>query len=95
MTAAAAAGADFSTIVILASGNRELQTHVDLVVSRTLRLLALSSVNDVWNVWVDGQRETLELLERGDNAAALERYRRIFRDYRKRVEDLLFLNPPA
>ena len=95
LTAAAAAGADFSTIVILASGNRELQTHVDLVVSRTLRLLALSSVNNVWSVWVDGHRETLELLERGDNAAALERYRRIFRDYRKRVEDLLFLNPPA
>ncbi|MDT7672996.1 MAG: hypothetical protein QOD82_898, partial [Pseudonocardiales bacterium] len=38
VTAAGGAGADFSTIVILASGNRELQTHVDLVVARTLRL---------------------------------------------------------
>lgn len=90
LTAAAAAGADFSAIVILASGNRELQTHVDLVVARTLRLLALSSVSDVWDVWIDGHRETLELLEGGDNAAAVARYRQIFGDYRDRVEVLLF-----
>src|ERR1700754_1589394 len=46
VTAAGGAGADFSTIVILASGNRELQTHVDLVVARTLRLLALTADSD-------------------------------------------------
>lgn len=95
LTAAAAAGADFSTIVILASGNRELQTHVDLVVARTLRLLALSSVSDVWDVWIDGHRETLECLERGDNAAAVARYKKIFRDYRGRVETLLFERAPG
>jgi len=29
---------DFSTTVLRASGNRELQTHLDLVVARTLRV---------------------------------------------------------
>ena len=32
----------------------------------------------------------LELLEQGDRAGALERYRQIYRDYRRRVETLLF-----
>jgi DNA-binding GntR family transcriptional regulator len=41
--AAGAAGADFSTIVIMASGNRELQPMVDLVVARTMRILAGST----------------------------------------------------
>jgi DNA-binding GntR family transcriptional regulator len=90
VTAAAAAGADFSTVVILASGNRELQTHVDLVVARTLRVLALAAENQVWTVWLDGYRETLELLECGDHAGAVERYRRIYIDYRARVETMLF-----
>jgi len=90
VTAAAAAGADFSTVVIMASGNRELQTHVDLVVTRTLRVLALTAESDVWRVWLDGYRQTLELLERDDQAGAAERYRQIYRDYRQRVETLLF-----
>ncbi|MEU0480759.1 GntR family transcriptional regulator [Streptosporangium sp. NPDC006013] len=90
VTAAAAAGADFSTVVILASGNRELQTHVDLVVTRTLRVLALTAESDVWSVWLNGYRQTLELIERGDRAGAVERYRQIYRDYRQRVETLLF-----
>ncbi|MGW0593759.1 GntR family transcriptional regulator [Streptosporangium sp. NPDC002607] len=90
VTAAAAAGADFSTVVILASGNRELQTHVDLVVTRTLRVLALTAESDVWSVWLTGYRQTLELIERGDRAGAVERYRQIYRDYRQRVETLLF-----
>ncbi|MEU8247253.1 GntR family transcriptional regulator [Nonomuraea sp. NPDC048916] len=89
-TVAAAAGADFSTVVILASGNRELQTHVDLVVTRTLRVLALTAESDVWNVWLEGYQQTLELLERGDRSGAVERYRQIYRDYRRRVEALLF-----
>lgn len=87
---AAAAGADFSTIAISASGNRELQTHVDLVVARTLRLLALTADSDVWPIWVDGYREMLDLLDVDDRPGALERYRRIYRDYRTRVEQLLF-----
>lgn len=89
-TAAAAAGADFSTVVILASGNRELQTHVDLVVTRTLRVLALTPKSEVWHVWLDGYRETLDLLERGDRAGAVVRYRQIYRDYRALLENLLF-----
>ncbi|WP_214366514.1 GntR family transcriptional regulator [Pseudonocardia sp. H11422] len=90
VTAAGAAGADFSTIAIMASGNRELQTHVDLVVARTLRLLALTADSDVWQVWIDGYRETLALLEADDRAGAVTRYRQIYRDYRDRVETLLF-----
>lgn len=93
VTAAAAAGADFSTVVIMASGNRELQTHVDLVVARTLRVLALTAESRVWTVWLDGYRESLELLERGDHAGAIERYRQIYRDYRARIENMLFDEP--
>jgi DNA-binding GntR family transcriptional regulator len=95
VTAAAAAGADFSTIVITASGNRELQTHVDLVVARTLRLLALTAASDVWQIWIHGYRETLERLEAGDVPGAVERYAAIYRDYRARVEGLLFDAPQA
>ncbi|MER6978749.1 GntR family transcriptional regulator [Streptomyces carpinensis] len=90
VTAAAAAGADFSTIMIMASGNRELQTHVDLVVARTLRLLALNSDSDLWQIWVDGYREVLTLLERGDRSAVVERYRAIYQEYRARVQSLQF-----
>jgi DNA-binding GntR family transcriptional regulator len=88
--AAAASGADFSTVVILASGNRELQTLVDLVVARTLRILAQTAESDLWTVWIDGYTETLAALERGDNEAAIERYRQIYVDYRARVQTLLF-----
>lgn len=87
---AAAAGADFSTIAISASGNRELQVHVDLVVSRTLRLLALTADSDVWQLWIDGYREMLQRLDADDRSGALERYRQIYRDYRTTVEQLLF-----
>ena len=90
--AATAAGADFSTVVILASGNRELQSMVDLVVSRTVRVLAQSPTNDTWQVWIDGHDAVLEALERGDKAAALARYRQIYTEYRARVETLLLEN---
>lgn len=95
VTAAGAAGADFSTIVILASGNRELQTHVDLVVARTLRLLALTPDSDAWTVWVQGYRAVLARLEADDRAGALARYRQIFVDYRAVVERMLFAADPA
>jgi len=88
--AAAGAGADFSTVVILASGNRELQAMVGLVVTRTLRILAQSAEGDLWDTWIAGHDEILELLETGDNEAALTRYRQIYVDYRARVEQLLF-----
>ncbi len=95
VTSAGASGSDFSTIAILASGNRELQTHVDLVVARTLRLLALTADSDVWELWIRGYRETLELLEKDDRAGAVERYRQIYTEYRARVETLLFDTPDA
>lgn len=88
--AAIAAGADVSTTVILASGNRELQTHVDLVVARTTRLVAATAEDDVWQVWVVGYRETLDLLEVGRHGDALARYRQIYADYRGCVETMLF-----
>lgn len=88
VTTAASAGAAFSTTIVLASGNRELQTHIDLVVARTLRILALTSESGIWTVWREGYRDTLELLEAGDRSAALDRYRRIHTDYRRCVENL-------
>jgi DNA-binding GntR family transcriptional regulator len=90
VVAGAAAGADFSTIVILASGNRELQSMVDLVVARTTRILAQQAESDLWEIWMAGHDGVLEALERGDTAGALQRYRQIYVDYRARVETLLF-----
>jgi len=90
VTMASAAGTDISTIAILASGNRELQTHVDLVVARTLRMLALAADSDIWQIWIDGYREMLDLLDAGDKEGFVERYRQIYRDYRARVETLPF-----
>ena len=90
LTAAGASGADFSTAVILASGNRELQTHVDLVVARALRAQVITSDPGVWDLWLVGYTEVLEDLERGERAAAVERYRKIYRDFRARVEARLF-----
>jgi len=87
---AGAAGADFSTIVIMASGNRELQPMVDLVVARTLRILAMGAESDLWDVWISGHDEVLELLERGDTKGATARYRQIYVDFRARVEHQLF-----
>jgi DNA-binding GntR family transcriptional regulator len=87
---AARAGTDFSSTITEASGNRELQTHIDLVVARTLRVLALTPESSVWTVWLDGYRETLELLESDNRTAALERYRQMYTDYRTRVAELRF-----
>ena len=56
---ATSAGADFSTIMISASGNRELQTHVDLVVTRMRRLLGLTPESDHWRPWIDGYTKVL------------------------------------
>ena len=88
--AASAAGADFSTIVILASGNRELQSMVDLVVARTMRILAMTAESNLWDTWIEGHEEILTLLEAGDRKGALARYRQIYVDYRNRVERELF-----
>jgi DNA-binding GntR family transcriptional regulator len=88
--AAGAAGADFSTTVILASGNRELQSMVDLVVARTMRILAITAESGLWRIWIDGHADIIGLLEAGDSRAALARYRKIYVDYRAAVEQELF-----
>jgi DNA-binding GntR family transcriptional regulator len=87
---AQAAGADFSTIVILAGGNRELQALVDQVVIRSSRMLTLSASSELWAPWVDGYRDVLELLERGDREGAAVRYREIYGQYRAAVEKQLW-----
>ena len=83
---AQASGADFSTIVILAGGNVELQALVDQVVLRSMRMLRLSSDSHLWTPWVEGYRDVLELLEQGNRAAAVARYRQIYPGYRAAVE---------
>jgi DNA-binding GntR family transcriptional regulator len=88
--AAGAAGADFSTTVILASGNRELQSMVDLVVARTMRILAMTAESDLWRIWIDGHADIIKLLEDADHRGALARYRKIYVDYRAAVEQELF-----
>jgi DNA-binding GntR family transcriptional regulator len=88
--AAGASGADFSTIVIMAGGNRELQSLVDLVVARSLRFQALGPDSPIWEPWVTGYRDTLELLEAGERERAVARYRRIYVEYRAAVEESLW-----
>ncbi|MET0417566.1 MAG: GntR family transcriptional regulator [Actinoplanes sp.] len=84
--AAGAAGADFSTTVILASGNRELQSMVDLVVARTMRILAMHAESDLWSNWISGHDAIIGLLEAGDTKGAIARYKQIYVDYRAQVE---------
>jgi DNA-binding GntR family transcriptional regulator len=84
--AATSAGADFSTIMISASGNRELQTHVDLVVTRMRRLLVLTPERGQWGPWIVGYAEVLTLLEQDDPQAAIARYRQIYADVRAGLE---------
>jgi DNA-binding GntR family transcriptional regulator len=88
--AAGAAGADFSTTVILASGNRELQAMVDLVVARTMRILAMTPDSDLWGTWIAGHEAIIERLDSGDRAGAVERYKQIYVEFRAKVEAILF-----
>jgi DNA-binding GntR family transcriptional regulator len=90
VTTAGAAGADFSTIVILAGGNRELQSLVDLVVTRSMRLQAMGPDSPIWAPWISGYRETLELLEAGERDRAVARYQQIYVEYRAAVEEWLW-----
>ena len=84
--AATSAGADFSTTMISASGNRELQTHVDLVVTRMRRLLGLTPESTRWRPWIDGYTDVLALLEQGNAQAAIARYRQIYAEVRAQLE---------
>jgi DNA-binding GntR family transcriptional regulator len=93
VTAASAAGADFSTIVVMAGGNRELQSLIDLVVTRSLRMLALGPDSAVWTPWLRGYRDVVELLEQNARSQAVARYRQIYQEYRAVLEERLW-HPP-
>jgi len=51
-----------------------------------MRMLRLSPGSDLWAPWVDGYRDVLELLERGERSAAIARYRQIYPAYRAAIE---------
>jgi len=72
--------------MISASGNRELQTHVDLVVTRMRRLLGLTAESSLWRPWIDGYTDVLALLEEGSPQDAIARYRQIYADARAGLE---------
>ena len=72
--------------MISASGNRELQTHVDLVVTRMRRLLGLTAESSLWRPWIDGYTDVLALLEEGSPQDAIARYRQIYTDARAGLE---------
>lgn len=86
VTTAAEAGADISTIMITASGNREIQPLVDLVVARTVRLLALTPDSGAWRIWRDAHDEIITHLEQGRPDAAVDRYRAAYGDFRQWIE---------
>lgn len=90
VAAAAASGADFSTIVVMAGGNIELQSMIDVVVTRTVRRLGATPDSEVWAPWVRGYSEVLALLEDGERGAASARYRQIYAEYRATAEHLFW-----
>lgn len=94
MAAANAAGADFSTIIVMAAGNVELQSMLDIVVTRSVRRLALSANSELFTPWVRGYGQVLDLLEAGDRAASSARYRQIYAEYRHVVEKLFWPKAP-
>jgi hypothetical protein len=63
---------------------------VDLVVARTLRILALTPASNLWQSWIIGHEKVLKLLESGDRPGAVSRYRQIYVDFRAEVEAHLF-----
>jgi DNA-binding GntR family transcriptional regulator len=92
---AGSAGADFSTIIVMAGGNRELQSLLDLVVLRSVRMMSVTAHPEVWEPWRRGYAEVLERLEAHDHPAALARYRQIYVDYRHAVEHVLWPDATA
>jgi DNA-binding GntR family transcriptional regulator len=51
-----------------------------------MRILAMTAESDLWSTWIEGHDAIIALLERGDRAGAVARYRQIYLDYRSRVE---------
>ena len=95
VTAASAAGADVSTIVVMAGGNRELQSLIDLVVTRTMRMQPMAPDSPLWEPWLTGYREIVDLLEGGERDAAVVRDPEIYGEYRKVMEELLWHHDEA
>ena len=93
ITEAAAAGTDFSNVIFRASGNQDLQAYFDVALARTVRLLALTAESEPWQAWVAGYTQTLQLLECGDHAGAIKRYRQIYGDFRALVSTVPFDEP--
>jgi DNA-binding GntR family transcriptional regulator len=60
------------------------------VVARTTRILAMTAESDLWSTWIEGHDAIIDLLEAGDRAGAVLRYRQIYVDYRAKVEAVLF-----
>jgi DNA-binding GntR family transcriptional regulator len=89
---AGAAGADFGAIVIMASGNRELQAMIDLVVSRALRSAPMFA-DSLWRTVSDAHEDILRLLDAGDPHGASQRYKQMYVDYRALAQQELFHAP--
>ncbi|MFD7817442.1 FCD domain-containing protein [Streptomyces sp. NPDC059785] len=85
LTTAALTGAAFSRELIAPAGNRELLTHIDLVVSRYQRILFLVPDDGTWRVWRQGYADVLAHLTAGEREAAVARYRRIHPAFRAQV----------
>ena len=86
---------EVATSLILSSGNRELQAHVDLLSSRTVRALTALRDGSVWAIYMRGYRDVLGALERRDVPAALDRHARMQAEYRARVVELLEADSPG
>ncbi|WP_199512480.1 GntR family transcriptional regulator [Nucisporomicrobium flavum] len=89
LLAAGAAGGDFGSIVITASGNRELQSMVDLVRSRAMRTAPLIA-ESLWTTVIEAHDDILRQLETGNTQAATARHRKMYVDYRALAEVELF-----
>jgi DNA-binding GntR family transcriptional regulator len=88
-------GAAFSTELIAPSGNRELLTHVGLVVARSQRVMAIAADPEVWRIWRTGYHDVLELLESDSRDAAVDRYAQIYPEFRTRIEHTRFPEGPG
>lgn len=91
---AGAAAIEFTMVMMRASGNAELRLHLDLVVARAQRLLVLRGDIDVFTMWHRGYGEVLDLLERGESARAVERYRQLYSAFRTRLTEAGTGAPP-
>lgn len=76
---------DIILVLVEASGNTELRTHVEILASRALRLLQSAPARDVLALWHRAYEDFLDLVEQGHTEEALERYRRLHAEFRDMV----------